>query len=238
MRKFFSLFLAAIALFSFQAFAHAQAPAAPNQAAKVEAATSVLDQIMRVPDNAIPEALLKNAYGVAVIPGVVSAAMGIGTTHGQGILVVKTPAGTWSNPAFIDLSGASLGPQLGVESTDVVLVFKTPQSVSAVTNGNLTLGIDTSIAAGPIGRNGQLATDAQMNAEILSYSRSRGIFAGISLHGAEINLDHSANVAFYGRPDITPNMIFASSGIIAPRVAGRFVCTLASYSQTPMRACG
>jgi lipid-binding SYLF domain-containing protein len=237
MRKYFSMFIAAVASFIFLAPVNAQQSAVSNETAKVEAASSVLAEIMRVPEDGIPEALLSNAYGVAVIPGVIKAAFGIGGRYGEGILAVRTADGAWSNPAFISLTGGSLGWQIGAESTDLILVFKSRQSIDAISRGKFTLGVDASVAAGPVGRHAQASTDAQLRAEIYSYSRSRGLFAGVALEGAALQMDNSANAVFYDRPDITANMIFAGKGLLAPQAATRFTCALAAYTNTSMKMC-
>ena len=237
MRKYFMLFVAAVTVFGSFAPLYAQKTAVSSEVAKVESATAVLSEIMRVPEDGIPEALLNNAYGVAVIPGVIKAAFGIGGRYGEGILAVRTADGAWSNPAFISLTGGSLGWQIGAESTDLILVFKSRQSIDAISRGKFTLGVDASVAAGPVGRSAQASTDVQLKAEIYSYSRSRGLFAGIALSGAALQMDHTANAAFYNREDITPSLIFAGEGLVAPQVAGRFMCTLAAYTHTVMKIC-
>jgi len=120
---------------------------------------------------------------------------------------VKSPDGTWSNPSFITVTGGSIGFQAGVSSTDVVLVFRTQRGVDSIVNGKFTIGADAAAAAGPVGRNANASTDAQMKAEIYSYSRSRGLFAGVAIDGAALRIDYDANEAVYGA-GITPRRIF------------------------------
>ena len=239
MKKYFSLLVAALAVFAFALPVYAEkTPAATDETSKVEAATAVLNEVMNIPEAGIPATLLKNANGVAVFPGVMKAAIGIGAQYGEGVLVVKTGEGGWSDPSFASLMGGSIGGQVGAESKDLILVFKNQKSIEAISRGKFTLGVDASIAAGPVGRTAEAGTDTQLSAEIYSYSRSRGLFAGVALEGASLQIDHEANVAFYNRPDITPSMIFAGKGLIAPKVAEKFMCTLASYTNTSMKRCG
>ena len=170
-------------------------------------ASRVLDEIMRSPDSAIPKRMLDDAYAVAVIPGVVKAGLVVGGRHGRGLVAVRSPDGTWSNPSFIKLTGGSVGFQAGVQSTDVVLVFRSARGVDSIVHGKFTLGADAAVAAGPVGRTAQASTDGQLKAEIYSYSRSRGLFAGVALDGAVLSIDNDANAASYG-PNTTPRAVF------------------------------
>ncbi len=198
---------------------------------RVADASDVLDQLARIPERAIPPALLSRAYAVAVIPNVVKVGFGVGARRGKGILVVRQDDESWSNPAFVTLTAGSIGWQIGAQSTDIILVFKTRRGVDGIASGKLTLGADASVAAGPVGRHTGLATDFRFQAEVFSYSRSRGLFAGVALEGAGVNMDHKANAAFYSNPDITPDRIFASSPNVAPDVASSFVQTLTAQTQ-------
>lgn len=170
-------------------------------------AVKVLDEVMRMPEQAIPNNLLDNAHAVAVIPGVVKAGLVVGGRHGKGLISVRSADGTWSHPSHISLTGGSIGFQAGVQSTDVVLVFRTPRGVDSIVHGKFTLGADAAVAAGPVGRTAQASTDGQLKAEIYSYSRSRGLFAGVALDGAVLSIDHDANEAVYG-PNTTPRAAF------------------------------
>ena len=204
------------------------AAAASREEQRVADSADVLEQFLRIPEQSIPPAILARAYAVAVVPGVVRIGFGLGARRGKGILVVRQDDGSWSNPAFIALTGGSLGFQAGVQRTDIVLVFKSRSGVENITNGKLTLGADASIAAGPVGRSVEGATDMRFQAEIVSYSRARGIFAGVSLAGSGVTMDRKANAAFYSSPAMTPEKIFASSPNIAPDVANRFVQILSA----------
>lgn len=178
-------------------------------------AVTVLDEIMQAPDSTIPQRLLRDAHAIAVIPNVVKAGLVVGGRAGKGLIAVRSPDGTWSAPSFIKLGGASVGFQAGVQATDVVLVFRSQRGVDSIVNGKFTLGADAAVAAGPIGRTAQASTDGQLKAEIYSYSRSRGLFAGVALDGAVLAIDHRANQAVYGR-NSTPRAIFEGRTASAP----------------------
>ncbi len=204
--------------------------AATREEKRVADASDVIDQLLRIPEKSIPPTLLARAYAVAVIPNVVKAAFGLGARRGKGILVVRQGDSSWSNPAFVTLTGGSFGWQIGAQSTDIILVFKTRKGVDDIANGKLTLGADASVAAGPVGRQAAIATDLMFQAEVVSYSRSRGLFAGVALEGAGVTMDRKANAAFYSSTSMTPEKIFASSPNIAPDVANTFVQLLTAQT--------
>lgn len=171
--------------------------AASHDANAVENATEVLDSLVDSPFRCIPPALLRDAQGLAIIPGVIKAGFVIGGRHGRGVLVTRNPDGSWTRPEFVSLSGGSIGWQVGVQSTDIVLVFKTRRGLDRMKHGKLTLGADVAIAAGPVGRQAEAATDGRLEAEIYSYSRSRGLFAGLSIEGGVLLLEPGATAAYY-----------------------------------------
>jgi len=207
------------------------AAAATKVELRVADAADVLDQLMRIPERAVPPALLARAYAVAVIPNVIKIGFGLGARRGKGIIVIRQDDNSWSNPAFITLTGGSVGWQVGAQSTDVILVFKTRKGVENIAGGKLTLGADASIAAGPVGRHTGIATDLRFEAEVVSYSRSRGLFAGVALEGSGITMDRKANVAFYRSTSMSPEKIFASSPNVAPNIANRFVQILTAQTR-------
>ncbi len=170
-----------------------------EQEEKVDAVIEVLQKATQIPEQGIPPRLLQGAQGIAVIPGVIKAGFMVGGSYGKGLLVVRDAQGHWSPPLFVALAAGSFGWQIGAQSTDLVLVFKTRRSIDGIVRGTFTLGADAAIAAGPIGRRGEAATDAELKAEILSYSRARGLFAGLSLEGSNIAIDHDANERYYGK---------------------------------------
>jgi len=205
--------------------------AATREEKRIADASDVIDQLLRIPEKTIPPTLLSRAYAVAVIPNVVKAAFGLGARRGKGVLVVRQDDNSWSNPAFVTLTGGSFGWQIGAQSTDIILVFKTRKGVDGIANGKLTLGADASVAAGPVGRHTEIATDLMFRAEVVSYSRSRGLFAGLALEGAGVTMDRKANAAFYSSTSMTPEKIFVSSPNIAPDVANRFVQILTAQTR-------
>ena len=206
------------------------AAAATREERRVTDATDVIQQLLRIPEQSIPPALLSRAFAIAVVPQVIKVGFGLGARRGKGVLVVRREDNSWSNPGFITLTGGSFGFQIGAQSTDVILVFKTRTSIDSMANGRLTLGVDASIAAGPVGRQTGAHTDIKFRSEVYSYSRSRGLFAGISLEGAGVSMDRMANAAFYGSTHMTPELIFASSGNRAPPAANQFVQVLTAQT--------
>lgn len=175
--------------------------AGPREDTQVLKAMDVLDQSTKIPENGIPAYLLDKAQGVLIMPNVVKAGFLIGGRHGHGVLLVRCKDGSWSNPVFVTLSGGSVGWQGGIQSADLILVFKTAAGVERILQGKgkLTLGGDVSIAAGPVGRQSSAATDAMLKAEIFSYSRSRGLFLGLSLEGDGLFVNWNGNTNYYGR---------------------------------------
>ena len=192
-------------------------------------AVSVLDKIMRIPEQSVPQSMLDNAYAIAVIPDVVKAGFMVGGRFGRGLVSVRTANGTWSNPSFLSITGGSFGFQAGLQSTDVVLVFTTSRGVDSIVHGKFTLGADASVAAGPVGRTAEASTDERLKAEIYSYSRARGLFAGVALDGAALQIDDRSNEAIYGR-DTTPRAIFEGRVNAPPAPVVDFRDRLEEYS--------
>jgi lipid-binding SYLF domain-containing protein len=181
-------------------------------------ALRVLTDIQAIPENAIPDKLLDEARAIVIVPDTIKAGLVIGGRHGTGVMAVKNPDGTWSNPSFVRLNGGSIGFQAGVQSSDVVLVFRSDRGLDTIVNGKFTLGADAAVAAGPLGRNAATATDGQFKAEIWSWSRARGLFAGVALDGAVLSIDDGANQAVYGS-GTTPRMIFEGRAATPPSSA-------------------
>lgn len=184
-----------------------QAIAGPQEDARAVNALRVLTDIQAIPESAIPDKLLDEGRAIVVVPDSLKAGFVLGGRRGKGVMAVKNADGTWSNPSFVTLTGGSIGLQAGVQSSDIVLVFGSDRGLESIVNGKFTLGGDASVAAGPVGRNASAATDGELKAEIWSWSRARGLFAGVALDGAVLGMDHRANEAVYGR-DTTPRMIF------------------------------
>lgn len=160
----------------------------------------VLSELMAIPGRQIPRSLLERAQGIAVIPNVIKIGFVAGARRGHGVVLVRDADGEWSLPQFVTLTGGSVGWQAGIQGTDVVLIFTTRKGVDGLMNGKFTVGVDASVAAGPVGREAAAGTDATLQSEILSYSRSRGLFVGASLEGTALEIDHDAHLFYYGTP--------------------------------------
>jgi lipid-binding SYLF domain-containing protein len=175
------------------------AHASAREEARLIEASGVLEELRGQRDTYIPDRLLGRAYGIAVIPNVVKVAAVVGGRRGTGAMVVRDPSGKFSDPIMVSITGGNVGWQIGVQSTDIVLVFTTRKSIEGITDGKLTLGADASVAAGPVGRAASAATDQNFTAEVYSYSRNRGLFAGVSIDGSVIAIDSKANSRLYGK---------------------------------------
>lgn len=209
MRRLPRLILLSAALVAAPAFA------GPQEDQRARNAVRVLADIQNIPEQAIPDKLLDEARAIVVIPDTIKAGLLIGGRRGHGLMSVKNADGSWSNPVFIKLTGGSIGFQAGVQSSDVILVFRNDRSLDNIVNGKFTLGADAGVAAGPVGRNAAAATDGQLKAEIWSWSRARGLFAGVALDGAVMQIDDAANLDAYG-PGTTPRMIIEGRVSDAP----------------------
>lgn len=185
----------------------APAEAGKREQKRAETAVQVLREVQSTPDSQIPEALLSKAYAIAVIPDVVKVGLVVGGRRGKGLISVRQTDGTWSNPSYITLTGGSFGFQAGVQSADIILVFRTPRGVDNLVAGRFTLGADASVAAGPVGRQAAAATDSELKAEILAYARARGLFAGVALDGTVMAVDYDAVERVYGA-GTTPRSLF------------------------------
>jgi lipid-binding SYLF domain-containing protein len=192
-----------------------------KEVARIESSVAVLKDNQAIPEQKIPNSLFEKAEGVAIIPSVIKGAMGIGGRWGKGVIMVRSDSGTWSNPCFIILKGGSIGGQIGGEATDLVLIFRSKRSVEGVASGKFTLGASASVAAGPLGRNAEAATDEQLKAEIYSYAKSRGLFAGIAIEGSNISIDDDANARFYNSKDINAQAILDGKVASTPPSAAK-----------------
>jgi lipid-binding SYLF domain-containing protein len=201
--------------------------AASKEDGRLENSGLVLEEILAVPDN-IPHELLDKAECVIVIPSMLKVALGFGGSYGRGAMVCRTGQsfdGPWGAPAMYALEGGSFGFQLGGQATDLVLLVMNNRGVNALLKSKIKLGGSASVAAGPMGRDVTASTDATLRAEILSYSRSRGLFAGVSLEGASLRPDDDASGQVYGRR-ITAHTIVTGTGIAVPAAGRRFVDAL------------
>jgi lipid-binding SYLF domain-containing protein len=225
-----SLMLTATVSFVLAATASAQplgavsgVPQIPSQETQiVNNSTQVINEIMAIPAQAIPHSLLREAAGLAIIPGMVKGGFIVGVNHGRGVVITRNEGGQWNPPFFVTITGGSIGWQAGLQSTDLVLVFRTQRCIQNLANGKFTIGADASAAAGPVGRDASIGTDARLQAEIISYSRSRGLFAGVSINGSSMQVDGNANARFYGGAP-------GANGPL-PEPAVRLMQTVASFS--------
>ncbi|TWJ02231.1 lipid-binding SYLF domain-containing protein [Mucilaginibacter frigoritolerans] len=175
---------------------------------KVNSAIGVLKDFSKMKES-IPHDLIAQCEGIVIVPNLINAGFVVGGKRGRGIAMIKLEDGSWSDPVFVTLTGGSIGFQIGVQSVDLVLVFRHKGVLTKVKDGDFTIGGDASAAAGPVGRSTSANTDYKLEAEVYSYSRSRGLFAGISINGSNLGIDKKANAAFYGS-DISSEDIFAS----------------------------
>src|ERR1700749_2167088 len=175
----------------------ASATDASKETERIHNSANVLKDFDKMRET-IPHQLLEEYSGIVIIPHMINAGLGIGGKHGKGVAMVKLDNGKWSDPVFVTLTGGSFGLQIGVQSVDLVLVFHHRGVLTKVKNGDFTIGGDISAAAGPVGRSGTASTDYKLQAEVYSYSRSRGLFAGITINGSNLGIDKTANANFYG----------------------------------------
>jgi len=203
-------------------------------ASQAEKAAKVFGEIMATPDKGIPTDLLNKAECVAVFPGVVKAGFIVGGKAGRGVASCRTPTG-WSAPAFLEIKGGSVGLQVGGSSTELVLLFMNTNGLKKLVSNKVELGADASVAAGPVGREAAASTDASMSAEILSYSRSKGLFAGISLKGSVVSAEKSDMEDTYGK-GITAMQVLAASNSRAPNEVQVFANKLGEFSSRTAKA--
>jgi lipid-binding SYLF domain-containing protein len=218
MPRILPLLLALVALVSGSATALADT----KTDQRLEESRHVFESFSNLSEQAIPDWLLERAYGVVVIPGVARGALIIGVRGGRGVMAVRNPDGSWTNPVFVTLAGANIGFQAGVQSTDLVLVLMSRRSVEGIAGGKVTLGADASIAAGPIGRSASAATDATLKAQVLAYARNEGLFAGVALDGSVISVDDRANATAYGQSGILASQILEGRAGTPPAGAVAF----------------
>jgi lipid-binding SYLF domain-containing protein len=200
-----------------------------DEARRVQDALNVFQTLMSVPDYRVPDALMRRVFGIAILPGVQRAGFIVGGQRGKGLLVVRGSDDTWSRPLFLTLTGGSVGWQIGIQSADIVLFFRTKDSVDRILRGKYTMGVDASVSAGSLGREAGAVTDQDMQAEIYSYSRTRGIFAGIALQGAALDVDYDANARYYGKEISKPQDVLDGAGLLDPQSAVQLGQAIAGY---------
>jgi len=207
--------------------AHAQETQFKRWAHLVETSGRVLSEVQEMPDSAIPDDLLGKCSAIAVFPDTISAGVGIGGKYGQGIIMVRGKKGKWSPPAVFSIAGLSMGMQIGGQATDIVLIIMGENSVDAILNGKFKLGVDAAVAAGPVGRDAQAATDASLGG-ILSYSRSRGLFIGVKLEGDVITEHWDGDRKLYGE-ELSAREILLEGKAKMPKSADGILAVLKDY---------
>jgi lipid-binding SYLF domain-containing protein len=200
-----------------------------NEAKRVHDATTIFGEIMAAEDKAIPNAILSKATGIAIFPSTIKAGLVFGGIRGRGVLSGRAANG-WSSPAFLTLTGGTFGLQIGGESADIILVINGDRGLQNLVSNQFKIGTDAAIAAGPVGRDAQAATDIQLRAQILSYSRARGLFAGVTINGSTIRQDVDANERFYGKRLTTKQVVFEGQGT-SPEAVGEWRTALTKYAK-------
>ncbi len=204
----------------------------------VVSSTNVLNEFMTLPSQGIPRSMLEKAQGIVIVPGMIKVGFVAGVRRGKGIVVVRDEQGAWRPPAFVTMTGGSVGWQVGVQSTDVILVFNSRNSVNNLLSGKFTIGVDAAAAAGPVGRQASAGTDGRLQAEIYSYSRSRGLFVGASVDGSVIEIDGAEAQAYYQAAGLRPDGSPLTANAQLPPSAARFLATLSSLSGSAVSAPG
>ena len=231
-RTRWSVFLPAVILAAVSLFPSAVPVGAQGvEGGRVQEAIEVIHSLTAMPDSQVPAALMRRAYGIAVIPRVQRVSFIVGIQRGRGVLVTRGSDGSWSRPLFISLSGGSVGWQAGIQSADIVLFFRTRDSVEEILQGGSTLGVTASIAAGAVGRDASAVTDADLRAEVYSYSRTRGIFAGVAVQGGVLGIDYDANTAYYGKEITQADQVFQGTGLADPPSAVQLRREISSYEK-------
>lgn len=206
------------------------------EATTIDTATNVLQEFLALPVEGIPKSLMARAQGLVIVPSMVKLGLVAGVRHGRGIVVIRDDNGVWRPPQFVTMTGGSVGWQVGVQSSDLVMVFTTRQSVQRLLTGTFRIGVDAAAAAGPVGREAAAGTDLRLQAEILSYSRSRGLFVGASVDGSVLQIDAAANQAFYTPAGLLPDGTATKPGVPLPAAASRLLVALANATSAPPAA--
>ncbi len=196
---------------------------------RLNESAAVFSEVMATPDKGIPQEMLENAHCIVIVPGLKTAAFVVGGKYGKGYLSCRNKGNVgWSAPATVRIEGGSVGFQIGGSETDLIMLVMNERGADKLLSSKFTLGAEGSVAAGPVGRTATAQTDAQMHAEILSWSRSQGLFAGLALEGATLRQDQDDNVTLYGKK--LDNREIVTSGIRAPRAADKLLDLLNKYS--------
>jgi len=232
MQRIIALLTLALAL----AFGGSTAFADSRTDKKLEDCRKVFESFTDLTEQSVPTWMLERAYGIVVIPQVIKGAVMFGGRGGRGCMAVRNPDGNWSNPVFVTLGGGSWGFQFGVQASDVVLVLMSRQSIEGISGGKVTLGADASVAAGPLGRSAAASTDANFKAQVLSYSRSEGLFFGVALDGSAISVDTKFNRIAYDQVEILASEILNGKTTTVPPAAKEFTAALNRATQAASTA--
>jgi lipid-binding SYLF domain-containing protein len=233
--------LASATVFALALSGAAQAQASTSNKsddiARLNAAARVFEQVMATPDKAIPEEILQHATCIAIIPGEKKGAFLVGANYGKGVAVCRnTTSSPWNAPLFVTIGGGSYGFQIGVQSSDIVMVFGNRSQLDSLLNSKFRIGAEASAAAGPVGRHAAAATDVKLNSQILTYGRSKGAFAGVSISGAVVQPDTSGNKAMYGDAGYNVDRVLTGNGVPVPKDAEPLIRALDTNATTaPVR---
>jgi lipid-binding SYLF domain-containing protein len=221
----------AFAFMLLAAASHLVMAQASDEAKRIAIAGTVLEEIMAASDKAVPATIMENAAGIAVFPSLLRGGIVIGGQRGRGVLSVRDRKnGGWSSPAFLTITGGSVGAQIGGQAIDLVLVINNQRGLEQLVKNQFKVGADAAVAAGPVGRDASASTDIQMRAQILSYSRARGLFAGVTINGSTIRQDRDANERFYGTAYRTGQIVFDGLGG-APEPVAEWKTILTKYAR-------
>ncbi|MGH9221390.1 MAG: lipid-binding SYLF domain-containing protein [Vicinamibacterales bacterium] len=213
------------------AVSHVVIAQASDEAKRIAEASIVLEEIMAAGDKAVPRSIMENAEGIAVFPSLIKGGLVVGGQRGRGVLSVRSQKhGGWSSPAFLTITGGSIGAQFGAQAIDLVLVINNQRGLEQLVKNQFKIGADLAVTAGPVGRDASASTDIQLRAQILSYSRARGLFAGVTLNGSTISQDRDANERFYGMGYRTGQIVFDGLGG-SPDPVGQWKDTLTKYTK-------
>lgn len=213
------------------AASHAVLAQTSDEAKRIAEAAIVLEEIMAAGDKAVPRSIMDKAEGIAVFPSLIKGGLVVGGQRGRGVLSVRDRKnGGWSSPAFLTITGGSIGAQFGGQAIDLVLVINDQRGLEQLVKNQFKIGADAAVAAGPVGRDASASTDIQLRAQILSYSRARGLFAGVTLNGSTIRQDRDANERFYGMGYRTGQIVFDGLGG-SPEPVANWKATLTKYAR-------
>jgi lipid-binding SYLF domain-containing protein len=227
-KRLISLVFTVAALVSFSLATKAQEGPNTEESSRIRESIAVLNEVMTTSDTAIPASIAAKAEGIAIFPGTIKAGFIFGGMRGRGILSARTE-GSWSAPTFMTLTGGSIGLQIGGQAADLVLIIMNRRGLEQFIRNQFKFGADAAVAAGPVGRDAQANTDLQLRAEILSYSRSRGLFAGVTVNGSTVRADLDANERFYGRRLDGPQLVLNDPAVESPTPVPEWIQTLSRH---------